>query len=99
MSSWIVNIACLIAIFITFGIGPPEYESETRDKNATKTFWFLVANHLCMGYTKFHSLYWSDYFWDKQPAFMLLTVGMQIWICGYWLYNEDRQIPEGLTAA
>ena len=97
MGSWILNFACIIAIFFNFGIYPAAYDSPTLATRATITFWLLIVTHLVQGVSKVHALYFSDFFWDKQPALMLLTVGMQIGICSWWRYDEERPKIAGLN--
>ena len=53
--------------------------------------------HALVCIVKVHALYYGDYFWDKQTMIMLVVVGMQIWICSTWLYNEDRDVTHVLT--
>ena len=96
MGSWIVNLAALFAMLIAIRI-PPDYEDEQLDDSAKWTFFSLLAMHALVCIVKVHALYYGDYFWDKQTMIMLVVVGMQIWICSTWLYNEDRDVTHVLT--
>ena len=51
----------------------------------------LLCMHALVCTVKVHALYFGDYWWDKQTMMMLAVVGMQIWICSYWLYNAERE--------
>ena len=96
MGSWIVNLAALFAMLIAIRV-PPEYEDDVLDRNAKWTFSMLIFMHALVCLVKVHALYLGDYFWDKQTMIMLIVVGMQIWLCSSWLYNEDRDVTTVLT--
>ena len=96
MGSWIVNAAAIFAMIIAIR-WPPEYEDESLDTNAKWTFAMLICMHALVCLVKVHALYFGDYFWDKQTMMMLIVVGMQIWLCSSWLYNEDRDVTTVLT--
>ena len=96
IGSWIVNLAALIAMLIAIRC-PPDYEDEGLKKNAKWTFFLLILLHALVSSTKLHALYFSDYCWDKQTMLMLFVVGMQIWLCSTWLYDEDRDVTMVLT--
>ena len=96
MGSWIVNLAALFAMIIAIR-WPPSYEDDDRDRLAKQTFVMLLCMHALVCTVKVHALYFGDYWWDKQTMMMLFVVGMQIWICSYWLYNEDREFTKALT--
>ena len=96
MGSWIVNMAALFAMVLSIR-WPPEYENEGLNKSAKLLFVALLCMHAFVCIAKVHALYWGDYFWDKQTMLMLFVVGMQIWICSIWLYNEDRDVTKVLT--
>ena len=96
MGSWIVNLAALFAMLIAIR-SPPHYEDEHLNTNAKWTFTMLILMHAAVCTVKVHALYHGDYFWDKQTMLMLIVVGMQIWLCSSWLYNEDRDVTHVLT--
>ena len=96
MGSWIVNLAALFAMLIAIRV-PPEYEDDSLNTCAKWTFFALILMHTIVCIVKVHALYFGDYFWDKQTMVMLLVVGMQIWLCSRWLYNEERDITKVLT--